>query len=113
MKNQAGYEEAEYGDVTAFERFVEFEDIPSIQGVVVEDVRTLELQPWKKMGGKGAYIGHVGNPRDPQVAVAYVVEIRPKAALEPQKCACEELVYVHERIRSKQNLVEFQSPTEF
>lgn len=93
MKNRAGYEESEYGDLTSFERFVEWEGIPFIRDVLIKDVRTLDLPPWRRLAGAGAYI-QLGNPRDPQNVVAYVCEIPPKGSLKPQKCNCEEMIFV-------------------
>ena len=41
---------------TAYDRFVESEGIPIVEGWYVADVRETERRPWKRLGGKGAFI---------------------------------------------------------
>ncbi len=49
---------------TSYEIWLDEEDIPVVGGYGVTDVRELALKPWKRTGGRGAYIDHgvvVGN----------------------------------------------------
>ena len=41
---------------TAYERWIEQEAIPVVEGYGVRDVRRLALGPWKRLGGRGAYV---------------------------------------------------------
>ncbi len=41
---------------TAYDRFMESEGIPVVEGWYVADVRETERSPWKRLGGKGAFI---------------------------------------------------------
>ncbi|OGQ80283.1 MAG: hypothetical protein A3F90_10580 [Deltaproteobacteria bacterium RIFCSPLOWO2_12_FULL_60_19] len=41
---------------TAYERWIEQEGIPVVAGYGVRDVRELALGPWKRLGGRGAYV---------------------------------------------------------
>ena len=38
---------------TAYDRFMESEGIPIVEGWYVADVRETERRPWKRLGGKG------------------------------------------------------------
>ena len=78
---------------TPYEEFIEEEGIPIIRGLGVYDVRELHLKPWRRMAGNGAYLelSGLGNK-----AGFYVVEIPPRAALNPEKHMYEETYYVIE-----------------
>src|SRR5246127_1581507 len=78
---------------TPYEEFIEEEGIPIIRGLGVYDVRELDLKPWRRMGGHGAYLelSGLGNK-----AGFYVVEIPPRAALNAEKHMYEEMYYVVE-----------------
>lgn len=93
MHNQAGYEEATYGEKTSFDRCLDWESIPVIRDFIVDDVRRLSLSPWKRKGGLGCYI-ILGHPKDPPNAAAYVCEIPARESLKPQKHMFEELIYI-------------------
>jgi len=78
---------------TPYEEFIEEEGIPIIRGLGVYDVRELDLKPWRRTGGNGAYLelSGLGNK-----AGFYVVEIPSRAALNPEKHMYEETYYVIE-----------------
>jgi quercetin dioxygenase-like cupin family protein len=76
---------------TTYERFMRDEGIPIVRGYGVTDVRGLELAPWKRVGGRGAYIQLEGMEG---LTGMYVGEIPPGGALEPEKHLYDKLVYV-------------------
>src|SRR5205814_1326054 len=41
---------------TYYERFMEKEGVPVVDGYGVSDVRNLQLKPWKRLGCQGAYL---------------------------------------------------------
>jgi hypothetical protein len=41
---------------TTYERWLQQEGLPVARGYSVADVRALELAPWPRRGGRGAYI---------------------------------------------------------
>jgi quercetin dioxygenase-like cupin family protein len=73
-----------------YDYFLETEEVPVYRGNYVEDVYTLELAPWARMGGKGAYLALA----DQQITNGYVVEIEPAGSLKPERHLYEELTYV-------------------
>lgn len=76
---------------TSYERFLEQEELPVIRGFHVEDFDQIDLAPWKRKGGKGAYVclEGTGGTND-----AYVAEIPPGGSLNAEKYMFEELIYV-------------------
>lgn len=78
---------------TVYESFIEDEGVPVFRGLGVYDVRQVELGPWKRTGGRGAYIelNGVGGKTG-----MYALEIPPGAALNPEKHMYEEIFYVVE-----------------
>ena len=40
---------------TGYDRFMESENIPVVEGWYVADVRETERRPWKRLGGKGRF----------------------------------------------------------
>lgn len=73
-----------------YDYWTEREGIPVYRGSFVESVHTLELAPWKRVGGRGAYLNLGGQQRTD----GFVVEIAPGDALNAEKHLFEELVYV-------------------
>jgi len=57
---------------SSYEQFIESESIPIMRGYSIDDLRTLPLEPWKRKGGKGAYINLEGTS---EINDAYVCEI--------------------------------------
>jgi gentisate 1,2-dioxygenase len=77
--------------VNSYEAFKRREGIPIIRGFAVEDLRTVEVQPWARKGGRGAYVSLDGNGG---VNDAYVCEIPPGQATHPGRQLYEEMIYV-------------------
>lgn len=77
--------------VNTYEEFLRNEGIPNVRGFAVESLHTLEVKPWARRGGLGAYVNLDGNGG---VNDAYVCEIPPGQALNPQRQLFEEMVYV-------------------
>lgn len=71
--------------------FQEGEGIPIYTGFNIDDLRTLEVKTWARMGGLGAYVNLLGEELE---ADNYVCEIPPGKSLEPQRHLFEEVVYV-------------------
>ena len=86
---------------TPYEEFIEEEGIPIVRGLGVYDVRDLDLKPWNRLGGNGAYLelSGLGNK-----AGLYVVEIPPRGALNREKHMYEEMYYVVEGRGSTESL---------
>jgi quercetin dioxygenase-like cupin family protein len=78
------------GRETTYERWMREEGLPVVRGHGVTDVRALELAPWRRMGGRGAYIQLEGMEG---LTGMYVTEIPPGGALEPEKHLYDKLVY--------------------
>ena len=93
MAHEAAYMEATYGEKTSFDQFLQWEELPVTRNFVIDDIRTIEVAPWRRRGGRGCYI-IVGHPKDPPNAAAYVCEIPPRQSLQPQKQMFEEMIYV-------------------
>src|SRR5579862_425300 len=73
-----------------YDYWLEVEGVPVYRGNYVEDVKTMELGPWARMGGKGAYLALA----DQQITNGYVVEIPPAGSLNPERHLYEELMFV-------------------
>jgi mannose-6-phosphate isomerase-like protein (cupin superfamily) len=76
---------------TTYERWLQQEGLPVVRGHGVTDVHALELQPWKRLGGRGAAIQLQGMEG---FTGMYVGEIPPGGALEPEKHVYDELYYI-------------------
>jgi len=79
--------------INAWKQFLDAEGIPIYRGFAIEDVKALELAPWARRGGKGAYIDLDGNG---QTNNAYVAEIPPGGSLETGRQMYEEQIFVIE-----------------
>jgi len=75
----------------AYEEFLDKEKIPVVGGFFVEDIRKVELAPWERMGGLGAYLNLEGSEG---VNDSYLCEIPAGQSLKPQKHMFEELIFV-------------------
>ena len=77
--------------INTYEEYQRREGIPTIRGFAVENLRTVEVAPWARRGGKGTFINldGTGGTND-----AYVAEIPPGGSLNPQRQLYEEMVYV-------------------
>lgn len=76
---------------TGYYRWMQSEGIPVVEGFSVEDVRALELGPWRRLGGKGAFVSLFG--MEGQTGM-YVAEIPPGGALNPERHMYEEMICI-------------------
>jgi quercetin dioxygenase-like cupin family protein len=76
---------------TTYEQWLQQQGIPIIKGYAVEDLASLELGPWPRLGALGAAIQLVGMEG---LTGVYVVEISPGETLAPEKHLFDELMYV-------------------
>jgi quercetin dioxygenase-like cupin family protein len=76
---------------TAYQQWQDSEGIPVLRGFYVEDLRTVEVEPWARKGGKGAFIDMEGTGG---TNAAYVCEIPKGGQLAPQRHLYEEVIYV-------------------
>ena len=70
-------------------RFVRGEGLDVIGAQYVPNLRTVELKPWARKGGKGVVINHEASRTSND---CYVCEIAPGKALEPQHHLFEEMI---------------------
>ncbi len=75
---------------TPYEAFLAKEELPVIRGYFLEDFKTVDVKPWKRMGAFGCYL-NMGEQDDTD---AYVCEIPPTSQTLPQRHMFETLVYV-------------------
>src|SRR3989442_15781017 len=68
--------------LTAYQAWQKSEGIPVIHGFYVEDLRTVEVQPWPRKGGRGAFIDMEGTGGTND---AYMCEIAPGEQLAPHR----------------------------
>ena len=64
-----------------YDYFLEKEGIPVYRGNFVDDVYTLELGDWERVGGQGAYLSLANQ----QVTNGYVAEIPAGGQLKPER----------------------------
>ena len=76
---------------SVYTQWVESQAIPVLKGFYVDDVRTVKLEPWDRMGGYGAFVNLFG---DYATNDAYLCEIPPGKSLKPQKHIFEEILFV-------------------
>jgi quercetin dioxygenase-like cupin family protein len=76
---------------STYEKFLRAEGLPVLRGYGVRDVGTIDLGPWARLGGRGAYIQLAGLEG---LTGLYVGEIPPGGALEPEKHLFDKLIYV-------------------
>lgn len=78
-------------EATAYFQWIRGEGLPMVEGHGLEDVREIKLAPWKRTGGKGAFIHLYGMMG---VTGMYVAEIPPGGALQPERHLYEEVIFV-------------------
>ncbi|MFC2060074.1 ethanolamine ammonia lyase-activating protein [Chloroflexota bacterium] len=83
--------ETEYSPKTAYENWMEAEGIPIVTGYWVEDLRSVPVEKWPRLGGLGAFINLEGSQN---AAGSYICEIPPGGSLTPQKHLYEEMVCI-------------------
>lgn len=74
-----------------YEEWQKSEGVKVIRDFAFEDLRTIELAPWRRKGGSGAVINI---PNDVLKNDAHVVEIVPGGKSEPERHLYEETVYI-------------------
>ncbi len=80
-----------FGGKTAYERWQESEGIPVFKSISLGSLAEVEVSPWKRTGGKGAFINLSGTDDTDD---AYVLEILPGGKLNPERHLFEELIYI-------------------
>src|SRR5499426_4891439 len=76
---------------TYYERWLEKEGVPIIEGFGVSDVRRLSLKPWKRLRCDGAYLQLRGLEG---ITGVYVGRIAPGTMTEPEKHLYEKIIYI-------------------
>lgn len=74
----------------SYAEFLGREGVPVVEGFAV-DCLTLPLEPWPRLGGKGAYVHLAGRG---EFLSCYVAEIPPGGQLEMERHLCDEVIYV-------------------
>lgn len=77
--------------INTYREWQKEEGLPAMSGLSVKDLNQVELAPWKRRGGLGAYINLQGTG---DCDDAYVCEIPPGESLKPDRHLFEELVFV-------------------
>jgi mannose-6-phosphate isomerase-like protein (cupin superfamily) len=77
--------------VDAYAAWQQAEGVPIVRGFYVEDLNALELAPWPRKGGRGAFVNLEGTGG---VNDAHIVEIAPGGTSEPEHHLYEEMVYI-------------------
>jgi hypothetical protein len=76
---------------TPYDRWIASQGIDVMRGFFVENLYSVPLKWWERMGGHGVYVMLDGTG---YMDDAYVVEIAPGKSLNPQRHIYEALVYV-------------------
>ncbi len=76
---------------TPYTRWVAQEGLEILDAMYVQNLHTVELKPWARRGGRGAYLNHDASRTSND---CYVCEIPPGKQLEPQRQLYEEMIYV-------------------
>ncbi|HEX8969806.1 MAG TPA: cupin domain-containing protein, partial [Chloroflexota bacterium] len=77
--------------IDAYEQWQKAEGVPIISGFYIEDLNTVELGPWERKGGSGAFVNLEGTGG---VNDLHVVELAPGRASEPERHIYEAMIYV-------------------
>ena len=76
---------------TFYERWMEKEGVPIVEGFGVTDVRRIPLRPWSRLGCDGAYLQLRGLEG---ITGVYVGRIAPGTMTEPEKHLYEKVIYI-------------------
>jgi oxalate decarboxylase/phosphoglucose isomerase-like protein (cupin superfamily) len=76
---------------TPYERWVKSQGLDIIPALYVPDLRTVELNPWARRGGKGIFINHEASRMTND---CYVCEVPPGGKLAPQRQLYEEMILI-------------------
>ncbi len=82
---------ARVGANTYYERWMEKEGVPIIEGFGVTDARRISLRPWKRLGCDGAYLQLRGLEG---ITGVYVGKLLPGTMTEPEKHLYEKVIYI-------------------
>ena len=74
-----------------YTRWVKSEGLDIISALYVRNLRTVELKPWARRGGRGVFINHDASRTSND---CYVCEIPPGGTLAPQRQLFEEMIMV-------------------
>jgi mannose-6-phosphate isomerase-like protein (cupin superfamily) len=74
----------------AFQEFLESEGVPIVTGFSA-DCLTMDLEPWERLGGRGAYVHFDGRSG---FCSTYVAEIPAGGQLKPEQHLHDELIHV-------------------
>lgn len=74
----------------AYEEWRKKEGVPVYGGYAIADIRSVAVQPWKRLGVGGAYIDLIGGEG---VNDGYLCEIPPGGETHPQRYLFEEVIY--------------------
>src|SRR3954464_1725074 len=74
-----------------YTRWVRNEGLDIIDGLFVPNLRTVELKPWARRGGRGVFINHEASRTSND---CYVCEIPAGGKLEPQRQLYEEMLLI-------------------
>jgi mannose-6-phosphate isomerase-like protein (cupin superfamily) len=74
-----------------YDQFMEDEGIPCFRGIGISKVQDLDMEPWRRKGGKGSYIQLYGTEGK---WGCFVVEVPGGGALHPERHMFEEIYYV-------------------
>ena len=91
MTSGATLPQADYSELTAYERWMEKEGIPILKGYHIDNVYTAPLGPWERKGGSGAFVNLVGGEL---LTDSYLCEIPPGGSLKPQRHLFEEMIFI-------------------
>jgi gentisate 1,2-dioxygenase len=73
-----------------YREFLASEGVPVVEGFAV-DCLSLPLEPWPRLGGRGAYVHLAGRG---ELLSCYVAEIPPGGQLEPERHLHDEVIHV-------------------
>ena len=76
---------------TFYERFMEKEGVPVVEGFGVTDIGSLQLKPWKRLGCDGAYLQLRGLEG---ITGVYVSRLAAGAASTPERHLYEKVIYI-------------------
>lgn len=77
--------------INSYQKWMMSEGIPIIREWCIDDVMKVQLKPWARTGGLGAYLDFIGSDNK---TGCYICQIPPGKSLNPEKHMFEELIYV-------------------
>jgi mannose-6-phosphate isomerase-like protein (cupin superfamily) len=76
---------------TSYERFMESESVPIVEGYAVTNVHNVQAKPWKRLGCDGAYLNIRGLEG---ITGAYLVKLTAGTSTIPERHLYEKIFYV-------------------